>query len=51
VLDELSAALMVTILKDAIAAVDPDGTARAIVQMREPSAQVVTRADLFVGRR
>ena len=51
VLDALSAGLKVTILEDTIAGVDPEGSARAIVQMRERGAQVVTDSSSLVGRR
>ena len=51
VLDALSAGLKVTILADAIAGVDPEGSARAIVQLRERGAQVVTGSYSLVGRR
>jgi nicotinamidase/pyrazinamidase len=51
VLDALSAGVKVTILEDAIAGVDPEGSARAIVQMRERGAQVVAGCDVLVGKR
>jgi nicotinamidase/pyrazinamidase len=51
VLDALSAGLRVTVLEDAIAGVDHGDSARALIQMRERGAQVVTRTDLFVGKR
>jgi nicotinamidase/pyrazinamidase len=50
VLDALSAGLRVTVLEDAIAGVDREDSARALKQMRERGAQVVMRADLFVGK-
>lgn len=40
VLDALSAGFQVTVLEDAIAGVDPDGSARAVTEMRERGAQV-----------
>ena len=40
VLDALSAAFQVTVLEDAIAGVDPDGSACAVIEMRERGAQV-----------
>jgi nicotinamidase/pyrazinamidase len=51
VLDALSAGLSVTVLEDAIAGVDHEDAARALIQMRERGAQVVTRIELSVGTR
>jgi len=38
VLDALSAGFQVTVLEDAIAGVDPEGSARAVIEMRERGA-------------
>jgi len=40
VLDALSAGFQVNVLEDAIAGVDPEGSARAVIEMRERGAQV-----------
>jgi nicotinamidase-related amidase len=40
VLDALSAGFQVTVLEDAIAGVDPEGSTRAVIEMRERGAQV-----------
>ena len=47
VLDALSAGLRVTVLEDAIAGVDPDDSARALVEMRERGAELVRGIQLF----
>ena len=50
VLDALSAGLQVTLLEDAIAGVDPEGSVRAIVEMRRSGARVAAGLGLFVER-
>ncbi len=45
VVDALSAGLRVTVLRDAIAGVDDDDSARALIQMRRRGAELVTGAD------
>ena len=47
-LDALSAGLQVTVLEDAVAGVEPDGSARALVQMGERGAHVASGSP--VGR-
>jgi nicotinamidase/pyrazinamidase len=49
VLDALSAGLQVTVLEDAIAGIDRDDAARALIEMRTRGAEVVADADLSVG--
>ena len=49
VLDALSAGLRVTVLEDAIAGVERESSARAIVEMRERGAHVATGADVLVS--
>jgi nicotinamidase/pyrazinamidase len=44
VLDALSAGLQVTVLEDAIAGIDRDGSARALIEMRKRGAEVVSGA-------
>jgi nicotinamidase/pyrazinamidase len=51
VLDALLAGLQVTVLEDAIAGVERENSARAIVEMRERGAQVATGADVLVSNR
>ena len=48
VLDAVSAGLQVTVLEDAIAGVDPEDSARAVIEMRERGAEVMTATDLDV---
>ena len=50
VLDALSAGLRVTILDDAIAGVDPEDSATALIQMRKRGAQPRTGSDVFAGK-
>jgi nicotinamidase/pyrazinamidase len=47
VLDALSAGLSVTVLEDAIAGVEEDGSARALIEMKERGAQVAGGAGVF----
>jgi nicotinamidase/pyrazinamidase len=49
VLDALSAGLSVTVLEDAIAGVERENSARAIVEMRERGAHVATGAEMLVS--
>jgi nicotinamidase/pyrazinamidase len=49
VLDALSAGLQVTILEDAIAGVDPEGSSSALSQMRDGGAQSLTGVDVLAG--
>ena len=49
VLDALSAGLRVTVLEDAIAGVERESSARAIVEMRERGAHVATSADVLIS--
>ena len=50
VLDAMSAGFQVTVLEDAIAGVEPEGSARAIAEMLERGAHVVAGSDLLVGK-
>jgi nicotinamidase/pyrazinamidase len=50
VLDALSAGLQVTILEDAIAGVDPEGSSSALSQMRDGGAQSLTGVDVLAGK-
>jgi nicotinamidase/pyrazinamidase len=50
VLDALSAGLQVTLLEDAIAGVDSEDSARAIVEMRHRGACVMAGPGLLIGR-
>jgi nicotinamidase/pyrazinamidase len=50
VLDALSAGLQVTLLEDAIAGVDSEKSARAIVEMRRRGARVMAGPGLLVDR-
>ena len=50
VLDALSAGLQVTILEDAIAGVDPEDSASALIQMRDRGAEAGTGSDVFAGK-
>ena len=50
VLDALSAGLQVTLLEDAIAGVDAEDSARAIVEMRRRGAHVMAGPGLLVDR-
>jgi nicotinamidase-related amidase len=51
VLDALSAGLQVTVLEDAVAGVDPQGSAEALAEMRQKGAAIATLREPSAGRR